>query len=93
VGTPKAGTFSENAARIVADQVIAGLRGGEMPPAFGGNGVCYVEFGNDTVGQLDADFFGGPSPRAPLLGPSLEGAADKAAYGAERRQRWFGYPS
>jgi sulfide:quinone oxidoreductase len=91
VGTPKAGVFSENAARIVAEQIIAGVRGGEMPPPYGGTGTCYVEFGDDTVGRLDADFFGGPAPRAPLTGPDETTAAEKKAFTTERRRRWFGY--
>ena len=77
VGTPKAGVFSENAAAIVADQIIARVQGGAMPPPYGGTGTCYVEFGDDTVARLEADFFGGPSPRAPLIGPSMENAEER----------------
>jgi sulfide:quinone oxidoreductase len=75
----------------VADEIIAGVRGGEMPPPFGGTGTCYVEFGDERVARLDADFFGGPAPRAPLTGPSLETSEEKRQFTAERRRRWFGY--
>lgn len=91
VGTPKAGVFSENAAAVVAGQIIAGLKGGSMPQPFAGDGTCYVEFGDDRVGRLDANFFSGPSPVAPLVGPSLEGAEEKKEFGTSRRRRWFGY--
>ena len=91
VGTPKAGVFAENAAGVVADQIINSIRGGEAPAAFDGTGTCYVEFGDDRVARLDADFFGGPTPRAPLTSPSLETAEEKSQFAVVRRRRWFGY--
>ena len=91
VGTPKAGVFSENAAIIVAEQILAQVKGGESPRPFGGTGTCYVEFGDSTVARLDADFFGGPSPVAPLVGPSPQTAEEKKQFAAIRRRRWFGY--
>ena len=45
IGVPKAGVFAEGAARVVAASLIAGLRGGERPGAYGGLGSCYIEFG------------------------------------------------
>jgi len=93
VGTPKAGVFAENAAKVVAAEIIAGLRGGAMPAPFGGAGTCYVEFGDEAVARLDADFFGGPAPVAPLTVPSLEMAEEKKEFATSRRHRWFGYPA
>jgi sulfide:quinone oxidoreductase len=91
VGTPKAGVFSENAAIVVAGEIIARVKGGAMPSPYGGIGTCYVEFGDETVGRLEADFFGGPAPVAPMNGPSLANADDKREFSRTRRQRWFGY--
>ncbi len=91
VGTPKAGVFSENAARVVADEIIAGVRGGEMPAPYDGTGICYVEWGDERVARLDANFFGGPAPVAPLTGPNLETAEEKHDFTRDRRRRWFGY--
>ncbi|MEO8541436.1 MAG: FAD-dependent oxidoreductase, partial [bacterium] len=90
VGSPKAGVFSENAAIVVANEIIAGLRGGDVAP-FKGNGTCYIEFGNDTVAKLEADFFSGPNPVAPLREASLAMAEEKKEFATTRRQRWFGY--
>jgi len=90
VGTPKAGVFSENAAKVVAAEIIASVKGGDAP-RYQGNGTCYVEFGNDIVARLDADFFGGPSPVAPLTGPNEQTTADKKQFSIDRRRRWFGY--
>lgn len=91
VGTPKAGVFAENAAKVVAAEIIAGVKGGAMPERFGGTGTCYVEFGDDRVARLDADFFGGPSPVAPLTGPNMETTREKQEFSVIRRRRWFGY--
>jgi sulfide:quinone oxidoreductase len=89
VGTPKAGVFAENAAGVVADEIIARVRGGETAP-FDGKGTCYVEFGDERVARLDADF-GGPTPTAPLRGPTMEISGEKKEFAASRRRRWFGY--
>ena len=70
VGTPKAGVFSEGAARIVGAQLIAEVQGGAQPPAYTGAGSCYVEFGNDRVGRVDVDFLSGPSPTGIFIEPS-----------------------
>jgi sulfide:quinone oxidoreductase len=90
VGTPKAGVFSENAAAVIAAQIIAQARGAEAPAPYGGTGTCYVELGNGRVARLDADFFGGPAPVAPLTGPNPATAAEKQAFSGVRRARWFG---
>jgi sulfide:quinone oxidoreductase len=85
---PRAGVFAEAAARTVAAEIISSIRGGPPEP-YEGRGVCYVEFGQGAVGKVDANFLGGPSPVVELVGPSPEYVADKAAFGAERRRRWF----
>ena len=90
VGTPKAGVFSEGAARIVADSLIAEFQGGDVPAAYAGAGSCYVEFGANTVGRVDVDFLSGPSPTGSFLDPSLTLVREKEHFGASRRQRWFG---
>ena len=86
----KAGVFAEAAARVVAQNIAAGLRCGEPPPPYEGAGNCYVEFGGGLVGKVDANFLGGPAPTAELVGPSRELAAEKKQFGAIRRARWFG---
>ena len=92
VGLPmaKAGVFAEAAARIVADDIAAGLHGTELERPYEGAGSCYIEFGGGMVGKVEANFLGGPEPTARLVGPSLELAADKEAFAATRRERWFG---
>jgi sulfide:quinone oxidoreductase len=86
----KAGVFAEAAARVVAQDIAAGLRGGEPPPPYEGAGNCYIEFGGGLVGKVEANFLGGPAPTAELIGPSRELAAEKEEFGSIRRARWFG---
>ena len=85
----KAGVFAEAAARVVADDIAARLRGTPLERPYEGAGTCYIELGDGMVGMVEANFFGGPTPTARLVGPSRELAADKAAFAATRRERWF----
>jgi sulfide:quinone oxidoreductase len=86
----KAGVFAENAAGVVADDIRARLRGVALERRFEGEGNCYIEFGSGRVAQVRANFLGGPAPTAEVVGPSEELAADKTAFAATRRARWFG---
>jgi sulfide:quinone oxidoreductase len=90
VGTPKAGVFSEGAARVVAASLIADLQGGEQPPAYTGRGSCYVEFGAGRVARVDVDFLSGPAPTGSFMDPSVALAEEKEVFGSSRRARWFG---
>jgi sulfide:quinone oxidoreductase len=91
VGTPKAGIFAEGAARVVADQLIARIRGEQEPPGYGGAGACYVEFGGNEVARVDVDFFSTPGhPTGTFTPPSILTAEEKAAFGSSRAARWFG---
>jgi sulfide:quinone oxidoreductase len=90
VGTPKAGVFSEGAARVVAAEIIANIERGEQPAGYDGRGFCYIEFGSGRVGSVEVQFLSGQPPRGAYYGASLELAAEKKEFGASRRARWFG---
>jgi sulfide:quinone oxidoreductase len=92
VGIPmaKAGVFAENAAGVVADNIIARHRGETVERRYEGEGNCYLEFGGGRVAKVEANFLGGPAPTAQLVGPSEELAADKKRFASDRRTRWFG---
>jgi len=87
---PRAGVFAEGEAVTVADVIVGRIRGGDAPPAYAGTGSCYVEFGGAKVAKVDVNFLGGPKPTAVFNPPSLELAAEKAAFASSRRRRWFG---
>jgi len=89
VGTPKAGVFAEGAARTVAAQIIAQVKGGEAPPPYRGTGSCYVEFGEGRVGRVDVEFLAGP-PTGSFVEPSVALVDEKLQFGASRRAHWFG---
>jgi sulfide:quinone oxidoreductase len=90
VGTARAGVFAEGAARVVADQLIARLRGEPEPPGYDGTGSCYIEFGDRQVARVDVDFFSTPGhPIGTFTSPSLQTAEEKATFVTDRRARWF----
>ena len=90
VGTPKAGVFSEGAAKIAAATIIAEFERGDLPSPYKGDGICYVEFGDGRVGKVNVDFFSGPSPFGTYTEASAELVADKELFGSSRVARWFG---
>jgi len=90
VGTPKAGVFAEGQASVVAAQLVARVRGKADPTTYDGHGTCYLEFGEGRVGKVEVTFLSGEAPRGALEGPSLDLAADKSEFGADRVRRWFG---
>jgi sulfide:quinone oxidoreductase len=89
-GVPKAGAFAEGAARAVAAQLIAEVRGEPAPEPYRGIGACYVEFGGGRVGRVNIDATSGSPPSGTFTGPSEELAAEKHEFGRHRRERWFG---
>ena len=91
-GTPKAGVFAEGQAAVVADAIVARVRGRFAGTTYDGRGVCYVEFGRDRVAMVDVTFRSGEHPTGTMQGPSELLAADKEEFGRSRVQRWFGHP-
>jgi sulfide:quinone oxidoreductase len=89
----KAGIFAESAARVVAADIAARLKGSDPPPPYEGDGNCYVEFGDGMVGKVEVNFLAGPAPAGRIVVPSRDLAAEKEAFGVTRRQRWFGLDS
>lgn len=89
-GVPKAGVFSEAAARVVAESILAAARGGEPPAPFDGRASCYIEFGSGRVGRVDIDFLSGPGRTGSYHAPSAALVEEKRYFGSSRRARWFG---
>jgi len=89
VGTPRAGTFAEGAGRVVAAQIVARSRAGDVA-RYQGDGHCYIEFGEKQVAEISVNFLGGPKPTSHYIGTTPEGVANKRAFGSARANRWFG---
>jgi sulfide:quinone oxidoreductase len=90
VGTPKAGVFAEGQGAIAAERIVATVRATQAKAEYDGRGICYVEFGEGQIAKVDVTFRANERPFGGLEGPSIDLAADKAAFGRERIQRWFG---
>jgi sulfide:quinone oxidoreductase len=89
VGTPRAGVFAEGQGAVAAQHIAAKIRESTSDAQYDGHGICYLEFGDNTVGKVDVTFFG-DSKTGRLLGPAPEFVADKVEFGASRVRRWFG---
>ena len=89
-GVPKAGVFAEGAARVVAQEILAELCGGEPAERHLGRGTCYIEFGEGRIGSVDIDFLSGPTKTGTFNAPSAAQMAEKERFGSSRRARWFG---
>jgi sulfide:quinone oxidoreductase len=89
VGTPRAGVFAEGQGAVAAQQIAARIREDTSDAAYGGRGICYLEFGGGEIALVDVTFFGDQRVGA-LVGPSKDYAADKAQFGSSRALRWFG---
>ena len=89
VGTPKAGVFAEGQASIVADQIVAELRGQPSGRTYDGRGICDLEFGGGGVATVDVTFLSGAAPGGEIQGPSIDLASSKAEFGSSRVMRWF----
>ena len=87
---PRAGVIAEGEASTVADVLIARITGGPPPAPYPGEGICYIEMGDDTIGTVDVNFLSGPAPTALFTPPSAEAADDKRRFAAVRQDRWFG---
>jgi sulfide:quinone oxidoreductase len=90
VGTPKAGVFAEGQAAVVAAEIIAQHRGRDPEHFYDGHGICYLEFGDGRVAEVDVTFMAGEAPHGTLQGPSIGLQANKAEFGTSRVRRWFG---
>ncbi len=90
VGTPKAGVFSERQAGVVADRLIAQQRNQTANAHYDGTGICYIEFGHESVARVEVTFRSGERPSGTFDDPSPVLLKDKAAFGSSRAKRWFG---
>lgn len=88
VGTPRAGTFAEGHAAVVAERLAALIRGATPSAEYRGRGVCYLEMGRGQIATVDITFFA-DQRSGELRGPSQEFAAHKAEFGTSRIRRWF----
>jgi NADPH-dependent 2,4-dienoyl-CoA reductase/sulfur reductase-like enzyme len=90
VGTPKAGVFAEGQAAGVAERIAAMLRNDPVTAKYGGNGMCWLDFGGDQIAKVDVTFLQGQKPFGDLEGPSSDFVEDKLEFGRSRVARWFG---
>ncbi|MGZ4619294.1 MAG: NAD(P)/FAD-dependent oxidoreductase [Frankiaceae bacterium] len=76
--------------RVVVEQVLAEIRGGDIS-AYDGYGTCYIEFGGGRVARAEMTFITMSGPQGgPFVTPSMELAREKEDFASSRLRRWFG---
>ena len=86
---PKAGAFAEGGAKVVVSHIVHDLTGEGTPQVFDGVGACYLEFGEDQVAQISANFLGKAAPDVRLDAPTAERRIEKEQFEDIRLARWF----
>ncbi|HEX5016080.1 MAG TPA: NAD(P)/FAD-dependent oxidoreductase, partial [Actinomycetes bacterium] len=86
---PKAGVFAEGQAAVVAEAIIAQHRGEPQQRWYDGHGICYLDFGDGRVAEVDVTFAAGEAPHGTLQGPSTGLQVHKGEFGTSRVKRWF----
>ncbi len=87
---PKAGAFAEDAAKVVVSDIIYRITGRGRPAKFEAVGTCFLEFGDENVAQISANYLGQEEPQVALEEPSAELRESKEHFKDDRIQRWFG---
>ncbi len=89
LSVPKAGAFAEEAAKVVVANLLYRLTGQGQPLKFDAIGTCFLEFGDDQVAQISANYLGQAEPDVALEGPSEELREGKKQFHDDRIKRWF----
>ena len=87
---PKAGVFAEGEAAVAAAAIAAEIAGGPRPPAFTGEGYCFLELGGGLATLVRGEFLARPAPRVEVESPSRRFLEQKLAFERERLDGWFG---
>ncbi len=85
---PKAGIFAENAAYVVAKNIIADIKK-ITKWGFSGEGACYLEVGNGKAVKADGKFFEKPNPVVEIALPSEEFFQAKKDFERNRILKWL----
>jgi sulfide:quinone oxidoreductase len=89
---PKAGAFAEDAAKVVVSDIVYRITGQGRPKKFEAVGTCFLEFGDENVAQISANYLGQEEPQVALEEPSATLRESKDHFKDDRIRRWFGRP-
>lgn len=85
---PKAGVFAESEGLVAAANIAADLGTGERA-TLGGDGYCFLEFGDRTAAYVRGDFMAEPRPAVEISQADEATLRAKEDFVAERLQRWL----
>jgi sulfide:quinone oxidoreductase len=85
---PKAGTFAEAQAWVVAKNIEAEILGTDRTE-YTGTGICYIDVGNENASPAKINLLTPEGPKAFIELPTDEGLKGKEMFETERLQKWF----
>lgn len=87
---PKAGIFAELQGKVVAQRITQKFSGQEQTAQYGGEGFCFLEFGQGKAAYVRGNFFALPGPSVVLTDASTKYLDEKRSFETDRLQAWFG---
>ncbi len=84
---PKGGVFAEEEAQVVARNIVSLIKKEKPTATFNGQGICYVDVGDNMAVEGAGDFYAYPNPIIKLAMPSIEGREAKHEF--ERIFEWW----
>jgi sulfide:quinone oxidoreductase len=85
---PKAGVFAHAQGDIVADRIVAELKGQTPTSTFNGKGSCFVEMGMGRAAFATGDFYAETAPEISLRRPGRHWHLAKVALEKSWMRRW-----
>jgi sulfide:quinone oxidoreductase len=86
---PRAGVIAEEEGKVVATNIINQISGREQTAKFNGEGVCFMEVGNEQGIAIRAKFYAEPAPKWEGNTPSAHGYEEKRRFWSEHMKAWF----
>lgn len=86
---PRAGVFAHRQALVVADNIVAAIKGRAVSASFDGKGGCFIESGFTRAGYGSGDFFAEPSPSVTVKDPSRWHHMGKVLLERHLLRRWL----
>lgn len=86
---PRAGVFAHSQALVVADNIVATIKGRPAAASFDGHGGCFIETGFGKAGYGSGDFYAEPSPKVNIRPPTRRRHLGKIALEYSVLRRWL----
>jgi sulfide:quinone oxidoreductase len=87
---PRAGSIADAEGKVVADRIIARVRGEAPDAEFDGRAECFIEMGTTSAAAIAAEWYREPAPLAVMQPESADNSRAKHDFEHEMFAQWFG---